>query len=177
LFSDPKILRNKLLFLDIEGYDYDLIGDEDGDNVFDINDKCLNTPNGLAVDTAGCPDDTDKDGVADYMDKQNFTPMGAIVDKDGVEIPDNLLWDNLGLEALPRDQVEALLAITNNMSAGSGRRVGAMEIPEKFKSLDTDGDGYISFDEVLKTIDSFFDFDTELNTSDIYELNDFFFAQ
>ncbi|HOT14724.1 MAG TPA: hypothetical protein PK252_08170 [Bacteroidales bacterium] len=177
LFSDPKMLRNKLLFLDLEGYDYDLIGDEDGDNVFDINDKCLHTPKGLAVDTAGCPEDTDKDGVPDFMDKQNDSPVGAIVDKDGVEIPDNLMWDNLGLEALPRDQVEALLAITNNMSAGSGRRVGAMDIPEKFKSLDVDGDGYISFDEVLKAIDSFFDFDSELNTSDIYELNDFFFAQ
>ena len=31
--------------------------------------------------------------------------------------------------------------------------------------------------EVLKTIDAFFDFDSDLTTQDIYELNDFFFSQ
>ena len=178
LFSDPKILRNKLLFLDMTGsYDMDLMDDEDGDGALDISDNCLHTPKGIAVDTAGCPFDTDADGVPDYADKQENTPKGAIVDRDGIEIPDDLVWANLNQEALPRDQVEMFLQIMNNLGSGTGRRIGSVPIPEKFKSVDADGDGYVSFDEVLKTIDSFFDFDTDLTTQDIYELNEFFFSQ
>ncbi len=177
LFSDPKMLRlNKLLAM-VEDFDYDLLGDEDGDMVLDINDKCLHTPKGLAVDSVGCPLDSDGDGVPDYLDKQPNTPRGAIVDQDGVEIPDSVVWANLNLEALSRPQVEAYLATMQNLTGGSSRRLGKVEIPAKFKSLDLDGDGYISFDEVLKAIDAFFDFDSDLTTQDIYELNDFFFSQ
>jgi Ca2+-binding EF-hand superfamily protein len=50
-------------------------------------------------------------------------------------------------------------------------------IPEKFKKLDVDGDSYISFDELLEAISGFFDFESEFTTEDIYELNNFFFAQ
>lgn len=177
LFSDPKMLRLNRMMLVLDNFDYDLIGDEDGDDVWDINDKCLHTPNKVEVDTTGCPIDIDRDGVPDYLDKDAYTPAGAIVDQNGVEIPDNLIWANLGQEALPRDQVEMYLSIMNNLGTGTGRRLGSVEIPEKFKTVDADGDGYISFDEVLKTIDAFFDFDTELTTQDIYELNDFFFSQ
>lgn len=177
LFSDPKMLRMNRLFLELENFDYDLLGDEDGDLVTDINDVCLHTPKGIEVDTLGCPFDTDKDDVPDYADKDQNSIPGSIVDRDGVEIQDALVWANLGQEALPRDQVETYLSIMNNLGSGSGRRLGSIEIPEKFKSVDVDGDGYISFDEVLKAIDAFFDFDNELTTDDIYELNDFFFSQ
>ncbi len=178
LFSDPKILRNKLLFLDIsDSYDQDLIEDEDNDGILDINDHCLHTPKGVPVDTVGCPLDADNDGVPDYLDKQAGTPAGAIVDKNGVEIPDAQIWENLDMEALPREQVALYISAMNNLGSGSSRRLGKVEIPQKFKSLDADGDGYISFDEVLKAIDSFFDFDSDLSTQDIYELNDFFFSQ
>jgi hypothetical protein len=50
-------------------------------------------------------------------------------------------------------------------------------IPLKFKSVDTDNDNYISFDEMLKAIDDYFDFRSALTASDIYELNNFFFSQ
>jgi hypothetical protein len=176
LFSDPKMHRLNRMFLELENFDYDLIGDEDGDMVFDINDRCLHTPSKVDVDTSGCPLDTDLDGVPDYLDKAE-SAVGAIVDKDGVEIPSDLVWANLNQEALPREEVEMYLSVMNNLGRGTGRRLGSVEIPEKFKAVDADGDGYISFDEVLKTIDSFFDFDTELTTEDIYELNDFFFSQ
>jgi hypothetical protein len=161
----------------MENFDLDLAGDEDGDIVEDINDRCLHTPSGVAVDSVGCPFDTDLDGVPDIEDKQKDTPKGAIVDRDGIEIPDDLVWTNLNQEALPRDQVEMYLQIMNNLGNGTGRRLGSVVIPDKFKSVDADGDGYVSFDEVLKTIDSFFDFDNDLTTQDIYELNDFFFSQ
>lgn len=43
--------------------------DEDKDGVADRNDKCPNTPPGVAVDKTGCPLDRDFDGVADYIDE------------------------------------------------------------------------------------------------------------
>ncbi|MFA7470269.1 MAG: OmpA family protein [Weeksellaceae bacterium] len=43
--------------------------DEDGDGVCDLYDKCPQTPEGLAVDGAGCPLDTDRDGVPDSIDE------------------------------------------------------------------------------------------------------------
>jgi opacity protein-like surface antigen len=176
LFSDPKTIRINRLLLELENFDYDLIGDEDGDGVFDINDRCLHTPRGVEVDTAGCPFDTDGDGVPDYLDKQPYTPEGAVVDRDGVEIPDSLALQVIAQEALPRNQVEAFLQTMNDLGSG-GRRGHYTEIPDKFKKLDLDGDGYLSFDEVLKAIDDFFDFESDLTTDDIYELNDFFFSQ
>ncbi len=176
LFSDPKTIRLNRLLLELENFDYDLIGDEDGDGIFDINDRCFHTPRGVEVDSVGCPLDSDGDGVPDYLDKESNTREGAVVDKDGVEISDDLALNVLSQEALPRNQVEAFLLMMNNLS-GSGRRGEFTEIPDKYKKLDIDGDGYLSFDEVLKAIDDFFDFESDLTTDDIYELNDFFFSQ
>ena len=59
----------------------------------------------------------------------------------------------------------------------TGRRTPGAPIPDKFKSIDTDKDNYISFDEMLKEIDRFFDFESDLTANDIYELNSFFFSQ
>ena len=178
LFSDPEAIRQRqaIAFLDEEGYD-NLWDDEDNDGVRDPADMCPHTPSKVPVDTVGCPFDGDKDGVPDYNDKDKKSLPGAIVGRDGIEIPDAQVWDVLNQEALPRDQVEMYILAMNNLAAGSGRKNGRVEIPEKFKLLDADKDGYISFDEVLKTIDAFFDFDTDLSTQDIYELNDFFFEQ
>ena len=57
--------------------------DSDSDGIIDPNDKCPNTPTGVAVDKDGCPLDADKDGVPDYRDKCPNTPAGVSVDKDG----------------------------------------------------------------------------------------------
>lgn len=77
--------------------------------------------------------------------------------------------------AVPREDVELYLRTPSSYSRYEG--VTYEEIPEKFTKVDSDGDGYISFDEILDEIDSFFDFDSELNSDDIYELNNFFFSQ
>jgi hypothetical protein len=178
LFSDPKMIRlNKLLVMLDDDDLAQVYGDEDNDNIPDVIDMCPHTPKGVLVDSVGCPFDTDADGVPDYMDKEPNTPPGAIVDNNGVEIRDADIWENLNTEALPRAQVEMVITAMNNLVNGTGRRLGKVEIPPKFKTLDLDGDGYISFDEVLKAIDTFFDFDSDLSTQDIYELNDFFFSQ
>lgn len=57
--------------------------DSDGDGVFDKDDQCPNTPQGVAVNAIGCPLDSDNDGVYDYLDKCPDTPAGATVDSNG----------------------------------------------------------------------------------------------
>ncbi len=59
--------------------------DADGDGITDQFDKCPGTPQGIAVDSHGCPLDTDGDGVPDDRDKQLITPTECQpVDADGV---------------------------------------------------------------------------------------------
>jgi surface protein len=61
--------------------------DSDGDGVFDINDKCPNTPKGESVDSIGCSKsqiDTDGDGIPDGKDLDNNTRKGVPVDANGV---------------------------------------------------------------------------------------------
>lgn len=59
--------------------------DSDGDGITDQFDKCPGTPQGIAVDSHGCPLDTDGDGVPDDRDKQLITPTECQpVDADGV---------------------------------------------------------------------------------------------
>ena len=43
--------------------------DTDQDGIFDANDQCPETPEGIAVNYKGCPLDTDGDGVPDYKDQ------------------------------------------------------------------------------------------------------------
>lgn len=62
-----------------------VLADSDGDGVTDQFDKCPDTPNGVAVDTKGCPLDSDGDGVPDYKDKEIITPTNCWpVNADGV---------------------------------------------------------------------------------------------
>ncbi|TVR41746.1 MAG: SPOR domain-containing protein [Cryomorphaceae bacterium] len=62
--------------------------DEDGDGVPDFKDECPGTPEGVKVDSRGCPIDSDGDGVPDYRDLEPDTPRGAFVDEHGVTISD-----------------------------------------------------------------------------------------
>ncbi|MCR9276470.1 MAG: OmpA family protein [Pseudomonadaceae bacterium] len=61
--------------------------DSDGDGVLDSADRCPNTPAGVSVDSRGCPLDSDGDGVADYMDECPNTAAGVTVDSRGC-VPD-----------------------------------------------------------------------------------------
>jgi hypothetical protein len=164
------------LFEDVNFDDYTMfLDDEDNDLVPDRKDMCPHTPLGVAVDTLGCPLDADGDGVPDYLDKQPNTPKGAVVDDDGVQInPDD--WGQFfNNPAINRSEVDAYIANSYGFSRYSG--TSHLEIPKKFKSIDKNGDGYISYDELLKGINDFFDFKSDLTTQDIYELNEFFFSQ
>ena len=69
-----------------QGVEVDSVGcpiDTDGDGVADYLDKCPGTPTGVKVDAKGCPIDSDGDGVADYLDKCPGTPAGVKVDAKG----------------------------------------------------------------------------------------------
>ena len=70
--------------------------DSDKDGVYDGDDACPDTPEGVKVDARGCPVDSDNDGVPDYLDKCPDTRMGMSVnaegcpDTDGDGVADNL---------------------------------------------------------------------------------------
>ncbi len=173
LFSEDKVITMNRLLAEIET-DPTMIGDEDYDMVFDISDDCLGTPFGVAVDSVGCPIDTDKDGVPDYLDQEADTPKGAIVDENGVTMSEQELIALVSnREAVDRDMVD--LVVLNYTSRAQYQ--GVVEVPPKFRDVDSNKDGYISFEEVLSAIDRFFDYDSDLTIDELYELNTFFFSQ
>jgi len=174
LFSSAKMLKVERFFADME-FDPMLMGDEDNDGWPDAMDECPVTPPGVATDSSGCPLDSDNDAIYDYLDKEPNSRSGAFVNSEGVEITeDNLIALLNQSMAVGRNEID--LYIHKADEYGSRRGSGA-PIPEKFKSIDTDRDNYISFDEMLKEIDRYFDFESQLSAPDIYELNSFFFAQ
>ena len=176
LFSDPKTIIIEKLFAEVDDFDYTMYEDEDNDMVFDGWDDCPDTPLRVKVDSVGCPLDDDFDGVPNYLDKEKNTTPNAYVNSEGVEIAEEELITLLsGNLAVNRDEIDIYIQNIIGFSKYSG--MTNLEIPEKFKPLDINRDGYISFDEVLKSIDDFFDFKSSLTTADIYELNSFFFAQ
>lgn len=181
LFSSKSTIRMERYLLDVD-FDYAMWDDEDGDGIFDRYDQCAHTPYQVAVDTSlvsptcGCPLDNDHDGVPDFRDKELDTRAGAIVDNDGREMTSSALEAIFAnTDAINRSEVEAFLARLYSFSnyAGTTR----VSIPDKFKAVDEDKDGYISYDELLSTMNKFFDFETNFDTQDIFDLNEFFFTQ
>jgi hypothetical protein len=173
LFSSAKTLKIDRLFLDQE-FDPMLMGDDDNDGWPDAMDDCPGTPLGVATDSTGCPLDSDNDGIYDYLDKEPFSRSGAYVNSEGVEITEDDVIALLNQSmAVGRNEVDFYI---RKADAYSRKGTGG-PIPEKFKAIDTDKDNYISFDEMLKEIDRYFDFESQLSAPDIYELNSFFFAQ
>jgi len=178
LFSEAKTKIIESYFADVTGdFDYSLIADSDKDGVLDLRDDCPDTPIGVAInDTTGCPHDDDGDGVPNYIDKEQFSNKGAIVDEFGAELSANKIRESLyqELDAVKRDE---LYMMPVGMGWSKYSEMTNVEIPEKYKKIDVDGDAYISFDELLEAISKFFDFDSDFTTDDIYDLNNFFFAQ
>lgn len=177
LFSESKTKIIENLFYDVSGdFDYTLIADDDRDGVLNLIDDCPETASGVPVDSIGCPFDDDNDGVPNYIDKEQFSNAGAIVDEFGAELSANKIRESLyqDLDAVSRNEV---YMVPVGMGWSKYTDMTELYIPEKFKKLDVDGDSYISFDELLEAISGFFDFESEFTTEDIYELNNFFFAQ
>jgi hypothetical protein len=172
LFSSDKVEIVEDLFANVDDFDMAMYDDQDNDGVFDGWDECPGTPPGVPVDSIGCPFDKDNDGVPDYLDREVSRP-GAVVDEFGVEINDAMIVELLGKSALLRRDVAAYLS----RSQDKIRVRGSVPIPDKFKTVDRNHDGYISFDELLTVIDSYFDGSSTYSPLDIRELNNFFFDQ
>jgi hypothetical protein len=176
LFSSPKTLQVERLIADID-YDYSIFyTDLDNDGWYDGWDDCPDTPPGVQTDSSGCAIDSDNDGVPDYMDKEPSTRHGAFVNDQGVEITEDDLIALLDKSmAVGRNEINFYIRTPESYQVR--RKTKAAKIPDKFKAVDSDKDSYISFDEMLRAIDRFFDFESDLSTEDIYELNEFFFSQ
>lgn len=178
LFSDPKTMLVERVFAELSGtFDYGVFfADQDGDNVLDRFDACPDTPPGVAVDSLGCPPDYDNDGVFDYMDDEPNTPEGAIVNERGVQLSADALSDMYSKNsmAVPRSEVK-VIPLANVWTRNVTFTPGA--IPDKFRIVDADADGYISFQELLKAINDFFDEKNTFTPDEIYELNEYFFSQ
>ena len=174
LFSQPQTQVVEKMFAELE-FDSIMYDDEDGDFILDAVDECPGTPYGIATDSTGCPLDTDKDGIPDFRDKEPGTATGSWVDDNGRTITEETYLKTL----LQRGDAMSREEIKNYFSTiGHGYvRKSVTEIPEKFKKLDTDGDGYISFEELLISIDNYFDYKLNFTVEDVFELNNFFFSQ
>ena len=112
--------------------------------------------------------------VPDYQDKEPESDAGVWVDDEGVTIEeDDFLLSLHREDALLREDLAAYMALFEE----TFKEMQLIEIPEKFAVLDTDEDGYISFDELLHVVDDFFDFKINLNIEEIREVNEYFFSQ
>jgi len=151
--------------------------DVDGDYIMDVYDQCPMTPPGVLVDTLGCPFDDDKDHVPNYLDSELTTPRSAFyVDITGKEIKEPVILAMLN-DSSSLNQTDIYRHYPNLLEGTGLYRRFYKSIPKKFKSVDTNGDDYISLEEILNAINMFFDGQSELKVDDLYELGEFFFIQ
>ena len=161
--------------------------DADNDGVPDDQDMCHGTPHGVKVDPKGCPIDSDNDGVPDYMDKEPNTAKGNKVDGFGVTINDAELaqhqkdWENQAPERSKEFNVAPSAAYLKKVEEDAKKvnkgKFNASKIPVDLRSADANQDGYISADEITKTIDGFFEGNSDFNVEKINKLIDYFFEQ
>ena len=151
--------------------------DVDGDYIMDVYDQCPMTPPGTLVDTLGCPFDDDKDHYANYLDSELTTPPTAFyVDVDGREVKQSKILAMLN-DSAAMNQTDIYRHYPNLLEGTGLYRRFYKAIPEKFRSVDTNGDDYISLEEILNAINMFFDSQSDLKVDDLYELGEFFFIQ
>ena len=182
----------------ISSVDYASIdkGDGDKDGVLDANDICPGTPKEVKVDTKGCPLDSDGDGVADYMDKEPKSKSGVRVDASGVELTKARMAEiqkqNNDPNAVALHKYANSSEFNQKPSAEFMKQIEEMEkerrkspenktpntaIPYDLRVADWNKDGFITSDEIAKTIDSFFDGTITFSAAQINKLIDFFFEQ
>jgi len=161
--------------------------DADKDGVPDDNDDCHGTMAGVKVDKKGCPLDADGDGVPDYLDKEANTKKGNKVDGYGITINEEeiakhqLEWDTLAPERSKEFNVAPSMEYLKKVEAESKKVRTAnntsSKIPADLKAADFNTDGYISADEITKTIDAFFDGSSDFTVEKLNRLIDYFFEQ
>lgn len=177
----PKDEYSNIDFSAIDNSDYDK------DGVIDLNDDCLGTPKGAKVNSHGCTTDTDGDGIDDNIDIEPNTKAGAKVDGFGATINEEdyakrqLEWDSLAIERSEGFNVAPSLTYlkqvetkAKDVKEKSGKTT---KIPAELQPADINKDGYISAEEITKSIDAFFDGASAFNVERLNRLIDFFFEQ
>ena len=183
--GDGKVNDEKYKDFDFSAIDH-LDADQDG--VPDDKDMCHGTPKGVKVDEKGCPIDTDQDGVPDYMDKEPTTAKGNKVDGYGVTIDEAAMarhqkeWENEAPERSKEFNVQPSKEYLKKVEEQARKQrllkpTKVNKIPMDLRSADINGDGYISADEITKTIDAFFEGNSDFTVEKINKLIDFFFEQ
>ena len=171
-------------------------GDADKDGVLDANDVCPGTPAGVKVDSKGCPIDSDSDGVPDYMDKEPHSKSGVPVDVNGVELTKARMAEiqkQKNANASARREVSSSQQFNQKPSAEFMKEIEEMEkekmknpdnntsgkstIPYGLRIADWNKDGFITSDEIAKTIDAFFEGSITFSVEQVNRLIDFFFEQ
>ncbi|GAB4446067.1 MAG: hypothetical protein Fur0028_00220 [Bacteroidales bacterium] len=178
LFSPPKLTPLESHFGDV---DFAMLDkeDEDGDGVIDLWDECPETPLNTKVDAKGCPFDKDGDGIPDYRDEESESKKNAMVNLKGVTYTEEeLIAATNPPKAVPKNQLcDYFPSLCPEVGKFKKFKRSYDEMPEKFKPVDLNSDGFISIQEINIAIDKFFDMQTNLTIDDIYELNDYFFDQ
>ena len=166
--------------------------DADKDGVPDDKDMCHGTPKGVKVDEKGCPLDSDNDGVPDYLDKEPNTAKGNKVDGYGVTIDEAALaqhqkdWENQAPDRARQFTVTPSAAYLKKVEAEAKKNQANLKakggntnskIPAELRSADINNDGFISADEITKTIDAFFEGSGDFTVEKINKLIDYFFEQ
>jgi hypothetical protein len=181
-FSPKKVKTSQFDNTEFESLD----GDDDGDGVPNLTDRCPNTPAGSGmVDELGCSLDTDGDGVFDYADEEPNTDSNLNVDAKGVGITDdsfNELPDSIAtlraqmFEVYPDMREIYGMSKDDNLSIEEfkGEFNGASS---PYSLVDTNKDGSISVSEVYNAIDLFFEGELQVNAKYITDLIDYFFDQ
>lgn len=176
----PKTAYDDIDFKAIDKKDYD------NDGIADLKDNCLGTPHSVKVGNEGCALDTDLDGVPDYLDAEPNTKTGSKVDGKGITINEEeyaktqLDWyhpetENNSVGTETEQDLKQQVETKGKELAQQPGKVSA--IPAELISADINKDGLISADEIRKTIDLFFDGESDFNVERINRLIDFFFEQ
>ncbi|HBH06122.1 MAG TPA: hypothetical protein DDX92_05935 [Flavobacteriales bacterium] len=71
---------------DGEFYPLDDFEDSDNDGVWDFEDDCMGTPEGVEIDLRGCPLDDDDDNFPNFRDEEINSPFGVPVNTLGVAL-------------------------------------------------------------------------------------------
>lgn len=191
IFTLTKEEQEKLSNIDFASIDKT---DTDKDGIADKDDLCPNNPQGVKVDGRGCPIDSDADGVPDYMDKEPHSKGGLPVDVEGVELTKERLLQIQKEQNAPAELHSRAISDSFNKkpSAAFLKEIEEMAmdlkknpdykpsntpIPYDLRIADWNKDGFITSDEIAKTIDAFFDGTIIFSAGQINRLIDFFFEQ
>ncbi|MBO7055909.1 MAG: thrombospondin type 3 repeat-containing protein [Bacteroidales bacterium] len=181
LSTDLGQIQKKSKFEAVDNENYFIEWDFDEDGIDETEDECPYTPKGVDVFANGCPLDDDKDGIPDYKDAERMT-RSFFHDETGKGMTEAELRARLTQgEKLSQDELYRFYP--DLLNGGTLTKQFYKRIPKKFKICDIDKNEYIDLDELLLTINSFFDEGpnagpgASLSSKELSELIEFFFLQ